>query len=414
MKIPKKIDTYQWFFISGTSNHDFDEMVRRVINRLIIAKKLGRSVIQMTNEEFPEIVKNMRDNLSEATIEGITSLLIRQIVEEKYRKDTIQWKHLDMRRFPDGEPDFRIEDHENIEGKNVVIFQSIYDLPYENQTIDLIWACKKQYKAKKVILVAPFFRYRRQDHPEIKKEINRNLRFCQSLKKAGLDEIIICEIHSQETIKNLQNVSIVTHHITPHALYAQKLLPVIKAAKEENKEVYLYSPDKGSIPRAASVAEELEKLGYKISISVTFKKRITGSDTKVTQNKEELKKIQQKYPNLNIFATDKRLKDSIVIMLEDELSTGGTAKNNGNLLKENYEVYGAIFIAAHPVCTWGWKGKFIDKTPFSPITLKDKVFPGIMFGNTILRHYEKRTGHIVEDINFDALIAEKVFKIMLE
>jgi phosphoribosylpyrophosphate synthetase len=410
----EKIDTSQWFFISGTSNHDFDEMVRKKINRLLIGKKIGKSPTQIVDERFPETIKTRSsENLSEATIEKIKDALMEQLIEEEHENDIIKWKHLDMRRFPDKEPDFRIEDYKNIKGKNVVIFQSIYDLPYENQTIDLIWAWKNQYGAKRVILIAPFFRYRRQDHPEIEHEINRNLRFCQSLKKSGLDEIVICEIHSQQTIDNLENVGILVHHITPHALYAQKLIPIIKAAEREGKEIYLYSPDKGSVPRAASVAEEIKKMGYEISISVTFKNRINGSQTELMENQKELEKIRQRYPDLEIFATDQRIQGAIIIMLEDELSTGGTAKSNGVMLKNKFEVYGLVFIAAHPVCTWGWKSKFIENTPFTPIILGDETFIGIMFGNTIFRHYEKKTGK-VKIINFDALFAEKVVRIMMK
>ena len=100
-------------------------------------------------------------------------------------------------------------------------------------------------------------------------------------------------------------------------------------------------------------------------------------------------------------------------MLEDELSTGDTAKKNGVILKKKFKVYGLIFIAAHPVCTWGWKSRFIDKTPFKPIVLNNKTFAGIMFGNTIFRHYEKRTGKI-KNINFDDLFAKKIVEIMTD
>lgn len=297
--------------------------------------------------------------------------------------------------------------------KNVIIFQSIYDLPYENQTIDLIWACKKQYEAKKVILVAPFFRFRRQDHPEIKKEINRNLRFCENLRSNGLDEIILCEIHSQQTIKNLEKQGIVVHHIKPHALYAKNLLPIIELSKTAGKNIFLYSPDKGSVPRAVSVAREIKKLGHEISVSVTFKNRINGSQTEITENQIELKEIQAVYPDVKIFATDKRIEDSILIAIEDELATGGTAKTNGIMLRNEFRVYGLIFIAAHPVCTWGWKSKFIDETPFRPILLANKTIIGIKFGNTILRHYEKRTKK-VENINFGSLFAEETLKLIIQ
>jgi len=407
-----KIDTSKWFFISGTSNHDFDEMVRRKINRLLIGKELGKSPFQIVNERFPKIVKlGSTENLSENTTEKIKNVLIGELIEEEYKKNIIKWNHLDMRRFPDKEPNFMIEDYGNIKGRNVVIFQSIYDLSYENQTIDLVWACKNQYKAKKVILVAPFFRYRRQDHPEIEKEINRNLRFCKQLKDAGLDEVILCEIHSQQTIDNFEGLGVVVHHITPHSLYAQKLSPIIKAAKKIKKKIFLYSPDKGSVTRAVSVAREIKNLGHKISISVTFKNRINGNKTETKEDQSALIAIQKKYPDIEIFATDDRIEDSITIVIEDELSTGGTAKNNGIMLKKKFNVYGLIFIAAHPVCTWGWKSTFIDKTPFTPIVIGNKTFAGIMFGNTIFRHYEKRTGKI-KNINFDTLFAKKVVEIM--
>ena len=101
----------------------------------------------------------------------------------------IKFLHIDLDDFPDDEPDFRIPQYKSIEGKNILLFQSIYyNSKYDlrDQFTTIAWAAKNQYKAKSVIGILPFMCFRRQDHPEIEAEIHRNRMFVEELKFKGL------------------------------------------------------------------------------------------------------------------------------------------------------------------------------------------------------------------------------------
>lgn len=301
------------------------------------------------------------------------------------------FSHINFDSYPDKEDDFRIPRPEKLKDKNVIIFQSISNLQLKEQFLALCFACKHQYGAKKVIAVTPFLMYRRQERKEKFLEINRNLMFIKQISNAGVDEIIFCDIHSEATLIYCQENNIKAHNTSGAKIFAELLEPI--TANDE--EVFIYSPDKGSIKRAIELAKILNK-------AVLFNLKDRNAEGHISQKTLEgdtLEKLSKEFSYPLAEALD--IKDKTIIIVEDEVSTGSTAKMVANKLKAK----GAkklIFCATHSVCTPGWKRTFVENSPFYKIIL----------GNTIERNYEKSTGGKVTNASMHPVIATALLKVM--
>lgn len=302
------------------------------------------------------------------------------------------FSHIDFDNYPDKEPDFKIPNPERIENKVVILFQSMIDLEKQEEFLTLAFACKKQYKAKYLIAVLPFFRYRRQERKEKVLEINRNLMLVNFMKAAGVDEVIFCDIHSETTLNNCHEIGIIAHNVSIAKIVAELLEPII----EDKKNIKIYSPDEGSIKRAIFLNKYI-----KAPIMYTLKNRdFTGQVTQIN-DKEKIAELNNKYDIEICLANEETVKNQTVIMLEDEIATGSTAKITGKKLKK----LGAkelIFCATHPVCTDGWKRVFIYDTPFDYIIL----------GNTLPRGYEKSSGGKIINASVHPVLAIKLLSMM--
>lgn len=344
------LDTSEFVLISGTGNH-----------------ALARGIIDIVNELTPVGQKDLH------------------------------FSHLDYDEFPDGEPDFRIQDFEGIKGKHVLIFNSCHDREMLEEFRTLVWAVKHQYDAASVTAIIPFMRYRRQDHAEKVHEINRNRMLIHGLASAGVSRLIVCDIHSRVTLENCKEFGIKAWNVDPSSVFATELIALAEKAKEEGREFYVHAPDIGSIPRAISLAEIL-----KAKVSANPKERLPNGTTRIIEDPTELEEIQKQYKVEIIFA-DEKLEDAEVCIREDEVATGGTANKAGHKLLR-LGVHQVHFCATHPVCTPQWKRKLLDHNPFTRV----------MFGNTIERHnrYKFTTGGIVTRVDMSKVIAHQLFEVM--
>ena len=314
-------------------------------------------------------------------------------------KLNLKFCHINFGEFPDGEPDTRIENFESIGGKIAIIFQSVYNDKLKEQLLDFAYACKYQYGAVIVIVVMSFPRYRRQDHGERIFEINRNHKFIHELKADGVDKLILCDIHSQETLDNCAKEGIAAYNVPCAQVFADRLAPVIEMIEKEGQSFYVYSPDAGSIPRAINLAKILGR-----PIMADLKNRSHDLDVNLVKDADRLAEFSKKYQH-EIIAADKELiNGSVLCIIEDELSTGGTAALAGSYLKKEMGAAKLIFCATHPVCCPGWKRKLID----------GKVFDMILFGSTIPRTYEKETDGQITNVYVTKLVAQQLLVVMAE
>jgi len=316
----------------------------------------------------------------------------------------LKFTHLDNDDFPD-EPDLRIADADKgiIKNKHVIILESVYNQELQEEMLTLIYACKYQYKAKSVTVVASFLRYRRQEREDRPKEINRNKMLIHFIKAAGADRLILTDIHSDTTLKYCEAEKLEAWNVDPSPVFAEALKPIIELSNEEKKEFFLFSPDEGSVIRCVNLAKKLKTMEFEIKIALVFKNRSNDREISIKEDNDLLKKLQEKYPDVTIVKASKKiLKGAIAAVREDELQTGSTGTKIGWKSKNEFEIAELIFLGTHGVCSIGWKRKFID----------GKSYDRIYLGNTIPRDYKKSTGGKINSLDMSEVNANKLFIIM--
>jgi len=343
-------------------------------------------MIQITSEKFFVIGGTGNHDLDKHIIEWINSTI----------GTSLSFTHIDFDSYGDKEDNFRIPDNPNIKGKIVIIFQSIYNKKLEAQFKTFCYSSKFQYGAKKVIAVLPFMNYRRQDHGEKEHEINRNLEFIHSLKTNGVDKLILCDIHSHATLENCEKEGIEAYNVSGAPIFADRLLPIVDLLKMSKTKFYVYSPDGGSVERTYNLAKILN-----VPILMDMKERENSGKIRIIRDEDRLECLRQQY-NYDIrFADTELVKDAVIAVIEDELSSGTTGQLTGWRLRD-MNAKSLIFCATHPVCIPGWKRIFIDNSPYRMI----------LFGNTIPRGYEKETGGKITNVFMTKVIASQLMKVM--
>jgi len=317
--------------------------------------------------------------------------ILKQVTE--YLGSTAKFSHTDFGEFPDGESDAQIPKYSNINGKVVVFYQSVFSTELFEEALELIWAMKKQYGAKHVIAVFPFMIFRRQDHKENMSEICRLRMAIDRLKHAGVDELITISPHSSKMAEFCEEFEIKMHEVDPSTLFAS----TIDAYTSEVPVVY--SPDRGSIPRAIALAKLTNS-----KVIFSLKERGLNNDTKILpKEQKQVEEIIKHYTEEGFtdihYADASRIKGQTIVMVEDEVSTGGTANKTGQRLKQ-LKAKEIIFLAVHPVFVSGWRRKLFDDEPF------DKV----IMGNTIPRDYGKQTGGLIHTVDTSGLLGKGLFK----
>lgn len=321
--------------------------------------------------------------------------------------------HVNYNKYPDGEFDNRIVNFKILKDGVAVVYQSMYSQELFDEVLDLIWAIKHQYGAKYIIGVFPFFWNRRQDpmmeESEKEKwskktpkpdEIQRLRKNIHLLKTCGVDEMIVATPHSSAMGKACEEYGIKFHEIDPSHLFATALQTFIPA--EEQSLVTVYSPDAGSIPRAINLAKILH-----CPVLFNLKNRAINDRTSIAH--EELAEIERlttefrsyyKFEDI-YYATPEIVSGKIIVIVEDEAASCGTANDTGRLLQQ-FGVKSIFFMATHAVLTWGWRNKLFYCNPFTKIIMTD----------SIPRGYEKRTGGKIFDISLSSLFASVLFKII--
>lgn len=315
-------------------------------------------------------------------------------------RSNLTFTHLHMARYPDGEPDDWITGGEDIVGKHVIILQSIKNLEHLDEFLTLAWSAKVEHNAKSVTGVIPFMRYRRQDNPS-GSEINRLRMAILDMGHNRFDNLIFCDLHNKEaTLGFCEEAGILGVNADPTPLFADKLRPHFQFAQREDVPFYIYSPDEGSVTRAASIAEIL-------GCEVAFNSKVRKHDGQTKFSSPNGMEVIQKKCSVALQEAGKSLSGAHIAMREDELATGSTAIRTGNYLKDTLGAERVFFLATHAVCVDGWKRTFVHKSPFHTTYL----------GNTLDRGYFNSTGGDVKTVRIELAIAielERVLRRLLD
>ncbi|HRY60374.1 MAG TPA: ribose-phosphate pyrophosphokinase-like domain-containing protein [Patescibacteria group bacterium] len=337
-------------------------------------------------------------------VNRLANLVLRNVNNSRPGEKDLNLSNINFGFWSDGEPDDRIATPAKISGRHAVLFVNCSTTPLVTQALQLMWAIKRQYKAESLTVVMPFMSYRRQDHPEVTHEIHRNLWFMEMLKANGVDRLIVCDVHSDQTRKNAEKIDLVFFNVDPTPAYAKAMFDLVSRLRGELIPTFIDAPDKGSIPRAASLAKELN-----LPILFDLKKFKTRSQTgKITMDKEAdeqilslIKKVKQDYGVESVLMKPDLVSGSVVISREDELDTGGTAAMRGRWYREMgvAELYLAV---THLVLSPGWRRNITDNSPYTHI----------FGGNTIYRSYEKSTGGLIKDVDMSLVIGSTLNSVL--
>lgn len=206
-------------------------------------------------------------------------------------------------RFSNGEAQVRIE--EEIFAKRFYIVQSLSQ-PVDEHIMELCLMADalKRGGARRLIAVIPWFGYGVQDKVFMPGEALSSKVVIDFLQTVGIQSLITVDLHSDNIIGFFE---IPVVHLTAIPLFATYVL------KKYGKDTLVVSPDFGGAKRARRFAKEMGQEG---TIGIIDKERsLTKGDVK-------LRGI-----NLDV-------KDKIVVIPDDFVSTGGTLIEVINLIRE--------------------------------------------------------------------------------
>ncbi|MFA5184189.1 MAG: ribose-phosphate pyrophosphokinase-like domain-containing protein [Patescibacteria group bacterium] len=318
----------------------------------------------------------------------------------------LYFRHINFARFGDAEQDDKIPKYEEVAGKTIVLYQSMYTAELQEEFLQLCWALKHQYQAQHIIAVVPFLRFRRQDHHEKNEEINRLRMLIDRLAHAGVNQLVVATPHSVENMEtNCRDFGIGFFPIDMSENFARTIKPFLAAAgitETAADKVIIYAPDEGSIYRAIMLARLLGR-----GVAFNLKKRGLNNAAEIIQaEKEEILRLTERckktfnFPDL-YYATPENIRGKVILMIEDEIASGETANKTGHLLK-SFGAQTIFFAATHAVCTPGWQRKLFFDNPF------EKTF----IADSIPRSYENRTGGLMHDVTVSETIAAELFQIL--
>lgn len=197
-----------------------------------------------------------------------------------------------VKKFPDGE--IKVRFMSNIRGKEVILVQSFYGA-INDCVVEAIFAADtaRDLGAKKVLLIAPYFPYLRQDK-RFKAGDCVSIEVMGRLMSRYFDKVFIIDPHLHREAKLSDLFSIKAEKLTANPFIADYI-------QKNIKKPLIVGPDWESYKWAKRVADEIG-----CEYVIMEKKRISGREVKVSLNKP----------------VDLRNKN--VILVDDIISTGNT------------------------------------------------------------------------------------------
>lgn len=224
-------------------------------------------------------------------------------IAEKIAKELkTSYSQLDVKKFPDGE--INIKFNKKISGSTVVLVQSFYG-NISDCIIEVLFASDtaKELGAKKIILVAPYFPYLRQDKRFHSGECI-SLNVMTKLIGKYFNKILIVDPHLHRQKKLSDIFSINSNTITSNSYIADYI-------KKYIKNPLIVGPDYESYKWVKNIAKKIN-----CEFVTLNKKRYSGREVKTTLNK----KI-----NIN---------NKNIVFVDDIISTGNTILEAVKTLKK--------------------------------------------------------------------------------
>lgn len=249
--------------------------------------------------------------------------------------------------FADSEFEVRLPDPGVFVGKRVCIIQSTYP-PVNDHLIQLLFTIHalKNAGAVSIVGLIPYFGYaRHEESPQFQQMPGEAAAVAAMLEVVGLDEVMAVALHADDVSSFF---SIPTNNITVIDLFAEHI--------QKNKdslgvtsvqEVYLIAPDRGAKKRVKALAE---KLGC--SYYVFTKERYAPDETRIVDE-------------------DLQCTESVAIIIDDIIDTGGTALHAAEkLVQQGVKHVFGYFV--HPVFS-GDALSHLKKSPIERLWVTDSI-----------------------------------------
>ena len=245
-----------------------------------------------------------------------------------------------LQRFSDGEIFCEIDS--NIRGEDVFIIQSTCNPANDNlmELLILIDACKRA-SAGRITSVIPYYGYGRQDRkPAARTPISAKL-VANMIQASGADRVLTMDLHAGQ-IQGFFDIPLDDLRAKPLFVKDLKKRPMVS-----NGNAMIVSPDAGGVPRARSLAKELN-----LDIAIIDKRRDKANESEA----------------MNVIGN---VKGKQCIIVDDIVDTGGTlVKAAEALLKNGAEEVQAYI--THGVLSNGGMNT-INKSSMGGLTITDSI-----------------------------------------
>ena len=265
-------------------------------------------------------------------------------------------QHLDVRlasheerEFPDGE--FKIRALDAMRGEHAVVCQSLAadgHLSCADKLVRLLVFCGslKDAGAREVTALVPYLAYWRKDKRTQSRDPITTSYVARLIEAVGIDEVVTLDAHSQATFDNAFRCR--KEHLEAAAEFAAHFAPAAEAAKR----VVVLAPDAGGAARAGVFGAALgQRCGRAVEMAFMEKQRSGG-------------KVSGK-----LFAGDVR--DALVIVYDDMISTGGTIARAANAAVERGAA--AVHCAATHALLAGEAVATLNAAPLASLAVMDTV-----------------------------------------
>jgi ribose-phosphate pyrophosphokinase len=185
-------------------------------------------------------------------------------------------------------------------GRRTIVVGSVWEDPAKIFRLTLLLHAVKEAGAKKVVLLAPWIAYGRQDRPAKPGETAAGEVVAQTLLANGVDEIVTLDAHGDRFKKFFRGKLVNIYPVATVVEHAKKL-----------KATAIAAPDKGAVGRAQLVAKKL-----RVSVIVVEKRRIGPGRVK--------SKLLSGKP-----------KGKRILIVDDMADSGGTLKEAKKILLKN-------------------------------------------------------------------------------
>ena len=240
-------------------------------------------------------------------------------------------------QFADGEKYVRIE--QNVRGDDVYIIQPISQPVNDTlmETLIMVDALKRA-SVKKVIVVAPYFGYQRQDRKAKSREPITAKLVANLLTKAGVDRLCTFDLH-QDQIQGFFDIPV--DHFKAVPIFAKYF------AEKQLKDLVIVTPDVGGTKRARDLANLLNS-----PIAIIHKVREEHNKSKI----------------LNLVG---EVAGKNAIIIDDIVDTAGTISNAATHIK-NQRAKSVYICATHALLN-GDAVKKLNKCPAKEVLFIDTI-----------------------------------------